>query len=186
MLFFFCIYCERFNRKKSRLAWKTWHHFFIPRVPWEPFAPPHLFSAIYLNVQFSEKKNRGKNNSEKHRERSNSHPPDRLNGAAAGYRRRKQLPVSVWMKWVKKPHRGMFMYHAHVTIICRTDSKGIQKGERLDSGLCSCCCLRQNGGHSGGFPRISPGYLVAETCSQLPRAACARSEKISDVRRNTN
>lgn len=28
------------------------HQFFVHRVPWEPFAPPHLFSAIYLNVQF--------------------------------------------------------------------------------------------------------------------------------------
>lgn len=49
------LYCESSNRKVRLSFRKTWPPFFVPRVPWEPFAPPHPFNAIYLNVQFSEK-----------------------------------------------------------------------------------------------------------------------------------
>lgn len=35
-------------------------------------------------------------------------------------------PLDQWLK-----RRGMFTYRAHVTIIYQTDSKGVQKAERL-------------------------------------------------------
>lgn len=70
------LYFESCNRNQSWFLRKTWPKYLVPRVPWEPFAPPHLSSPIYLNVEVLEEKIRGENNSEKHRKGTNLTAPN--------------------------------------------------------------------------------------------------------------
>lgn len=151
---------------------KTWLRFFVPRVPWEPFAPPHLFNAIYLNVQFSEKKG-GKNNSQQQSKETFLVPRSGRGVSAV------KLSASPLDQWLKTPR------YVHVSCTCnhnlphgfKVNTKRREtwqravpapNGETTEDFVVITWILRYSQGHPA-----DDGRLV-------------RPEKLPDVRRNTN